>query len=591
MKKVLNTMVILIVLFSYFYLPIDMIYATEEAWSAYTVIGGSLTVHSTPALGSFNFVEEIPPYISFRVVGQEGDFYKIVYGDDNREGWVYKQTIRKSEEYKEDSYGRPWNTPGKAIIGGAKMIAESYIATGQFTSYLKKFQVNPNASSDLYSHQYMTNIRAPYNESRTSYKAYSQFLEDITFTFTIPVFNNMPEETLLSGMTNKSTSMTDKELVEALKDTEYSAEDFEAELTAQQFPESYKKYLRSLHTSYPTWKFVALNTGIEWDSAVAAEMPKSCIEVSSGHGTNEGCGNESSNWAMADSDSVKYFMDPRNFLDKESIFMFEDLSSYSNVTESMVQRILGGTFMAGKSASDNMNYATIFLNAGSTNKINPVYLASLSLQEVGTSGSMQTRGESFDWYGLRFSSLYNFYNIGASGTFTARGGLVWASGGSPDVFEFINEIEIPNETPVEPEPPTITDFESFITKAGYKISGNYIKGIKINTKFSDLKTQISGLNITVLDKNNVALSDDNKIGTGSTLTLSDGTNSYSKIIIIDGDVDGDGNIFAADYVQIKNHIMEVSTLSDIQKQAADMNANLQIDASDYVLIKNHIMNS
>lgn len=590
MKKFLNIVLTLIFVFSYFYLPIDKVFATEEVWSAYTVISGSLTIHSTPALGNFNFVEEIPPYISFRVIGAEGDFYKIVYGDNNREGWVYYQTIRRSSEHTEDYYSRPWTTPGKAISGGAKMISQSYINAGQFTSYLKKFQVNPNASAGLYSHQYMTNIRAPYNESRTSYRAYSQVLSDIAFTFTIPVFNNMPEETLLSGMTNKGTTMTAEELAVTLAGTEYSAEEFEAELTNQQFPESYKKYLRGLRASYPTWKFVALNTGIEWEDAITAELPKSCIEVSSGHGTNEGCGSESSNWAMADSDSVRYFMDPRNFLDKESIFMFEDLSSYSNVTESMVQRILTGTFMAGKSEPDNMNYATIFLNAGKDNGTNPVYLASLSLQEVGTGGSMQTSGESFEWYGLRFSSVYNFYNIGATGTFTAKGGLVWASGGSPNVFEFINEVELPSEE--EPSiPETPTDFESYVTKLGYKVSGNYIKDIKTGTKVSDITSQISDLTMTVLDKNNVTLSGESVVGTGSTLTFSDGTTNYSKIIIISGDVDGDGSISATDYIFIKNYIMEVTSLTEPQKEAADMNINIQVDAGDYIAIKNYIMNN
>lgn len=590
MKKCINIILIIIFLFIYFYFSPRQVFATEEAWSAYTVISDSLTVHSTPALGNFNFVEEIPPYISFRVIGEEGDFYKIIYGDDNRIGWVYKLTVKRSDEYSNDTYERPWNTPSKAISGGAKMIAQSYIKEGQFTSYLKKFQVNPDAGANLYSHQYMTNIRAPWGEARTSYKAYSQVLSDIAFTFTIPVFENMPEETLLSGMTNKGKLMTKEELVEALKETEISAEEFETEMDNQGFPESYKKYLRNLYYNFPSWKFIALNTGLEWSSAIKAEIPKSCIEVSSGHGTNEGCGNESSNWAMASSDSVKYFMDPRNFLDKESIFMFEDLSSHSNVTESMVQRILNGTFMAGKSEADDMNYATIFLNAGKDNGINPIYLASLSLQEVGVNGCMQTRGESFEWYGLKYSSLYNFYNIGATGKFTARGGLVWASGGSPDVFEFIDEIELPKveENPIEPVP---TDFENYVTKAGYLINGNYIKNVKINTSVSELKTQFADLNVSITDKNGVILLDDSNAGTGSVIILSDGTNSYSKIIVISGDVDCDGNIYATDYVQIKNHIMELSTLSDVQKEAADMNGNLLIDASDYVLIKNYIMNS
>lgn len=589
MKKSLNIFLTIILFFSYFYLPLEQVFATEDIWSAYTIISGSLTVHSTPALGNFNFVEEIPPYISFRVIGSEGDFYKIVYGDNNRIGWVYKQSVRKSDEYVEDSYGRPWNTQGKAISGGAKMIAQSYINEGQFTSYLKKFQVNPNASASLYSHQYMTNIRAPYNEARTSYKAYSQFLTDIAFTFTIPVFNNMPEETLLTGMTNKGTAMTYDELVTALAETEYSAETFEAELDAQQFPESYKKYLRGLHVNYPSWKFLALNTGLEWETVITAEMPKSCIEVSSGHGTNEGCGNESANWSMASGDAVRYFMDPRNFLDKESIFMFEDLSSYSNVTESMVQRILTGTFMAGKSEPDNMNYATIFLNAGKNNGINPVYLASLSLQEVGTSGSMQTSGESFEWYGLRFSSIYNFYNIGATGIFTARGGLVWASGGSPEVFEFINEVELPEEeeTPIEPTP---TDFESYITKNGYLVNGNYIKNIKVNTKVSELKNGFSGLNVTITDVNNNALSDDSNVGTGSVITLSDGKDSYSKIIVISGDVNGDGDITSRDYIMVEEKLLETISFDQTQIVAGDLNDDLRVNSRDYIMVEEYLLN-
>lgn len=589
MKKILNIVLTFVMIFSYFCFPVEVIYATAS-WPAYTNISGSLTVHSTPALGDFNFVEEIPPYISFRVIGKEGDFYKIIYGDNNREGWVYHQTIKASDTFVEDIYGRPWNTPYKAINGGAKLIAQSYIAEGQFTSYLKKFQVNPNASMALYSHQYMTNIRAPWVEARTSYKAYSPFLTDIAFTFTIPIFENMPDETSLTGMTNKGTTMTYEELVAALTDTEYSAEEFEAELDAQKFPETYKTFLRSLHKDYPGWKFISLNTGIDWETAVTAEIPKSCIEVSSGHGTNEGCGNESSNWAMANVESVRYFMDPRNFLDKESIFMFEDLSYYSNVTESMVQRILTGTFMAGLSEKDNMNYATIFLNAGKDNSINPVYLASLSLQEVGTNGSLQTSGESFDWYGLKFSSLYNFYNIGATGTFTAKGGLVWASGGSPDVFEFITEIEETPTPPVEPEIPVITDFESYITNAGYKISGNYIKDISVNTTVLDLKNKITGISVSVLDSNNYSLTDDAKIGTGNILWLSDGTNTYGKTVVISGDVDGDGNISARDYALIRDYIMEYVEFSSIQLEAGDMDSSNTVKAIDYALIRDYIMN-
>ncbi len=583
MKKIINIFSCIIFLSIFFLLPLNEINA-YESWSAYTNISGSLTVHSTPALGDFNWVEEIPPFISFRVIDKDGDFLKIVYGDDNRTGWVFNgsgSTIKKSSN-PTTSYGRPWTTPGKSIIGGAGMIAESYINAGQYTSYLKKFQVNPNADANLYSHQYQTNIRAPWGEARTSYSAYSSYLSDITFTFSIPVYTSMPDATTLSGMTNKGTMMTAAELNDA---------NFEAELTSQNFPESYKAYLRSLHKTYPKWKFKALHTNIKFNTAVSNEVPKSCIEVSSGHGTNDACGRESASWAMANEASVKYFMDPRNFLDKESIFMFEDLSSYENVTETMVQRILNNSFMSGKSSKDKKNYATLFMEAGKANNINPVYLASLVIQEVGRNGDIiQVNGKSFDWYGIRYSSLYNFYNIAATGTFTARGGLVWASGGSASVYEYINELgEIQQKPEAEIKPPTSLD--TYLTKAGYKISGSYVYNIVVGTKVKSVKSKISGVNVTIKDSKGKNLGNDALISTGSVITLSNDETSYSKTIVISGDVDGDGKIGATDYVAIKNHIMEVTTLKGAYTKASDMNSNTLVDAGDYIAIKNYIMNN
>ena len=51
--------------------------------------------------------------------------------------------------------------------------------------------------------------------------------------------------------------------------------DFEAYLTAQGFPESYKPYLRDLHTKHPQWKFVALQTGLDWNTVIENERNKS----------------------------------------------------------------------------------------------------------------------------------------------------------------------------------------------------------------------------------------------------------------------------------------------------------------------------
>ncbi|MBR2240582.1 MAG: SH3 domain-containing protein [Clostridia bacterium] len=87
-----------------------------------------------------------------------------------------------------------WDNPEKAIIGGAKFIASSYISRGQSTLYLQKFDVD-NSDGSLFYHQYMQNVSAAYSEGnmvRSSYE--SMGLLDSSINFVIPVYNNMPAE-------------------------------------------------------------------------------------------------------------------------------------------------------------------------------------------------------------------------------------------------------------------------------------------------------------------------------------------------------------------------------------------------------------
>ena len=90
------------------------------------------------------------------------------------------------------SYNRPWNTPEKAIIGGAEFIANDYVRKGQDTLYYQKFNVSTYSSYTDFSHQYMTNIHAPVNEGGRIYETYKAGnLLNSKFTFIIPVYKNM----------------------------------------------------------------------------------------------------------------------------------------------------------------------------------------------------------------------------------------------------------------------------------------------------------------------------------------------------------------------------------------------------------------
>lgn len=89
------------------------------------------------------------------------------------------------------SYGRPWDTAYKSIVGGAEFIAKGYISVGQSSLYFQKFDVI--ASGGLYNHQYMSNVSAPASESINVYKGYDNIsCLDSNFEFVIPVYKKMP---------------------------------------------------------------------------------------------------------------------------------------------------------------------------------------------------------------------------------------------------------------------------------------------------------------------------------------------------------------------------------------------------------------
>ena len=87
-----------------------------------------------------------------------------------------------------------WDDPEKAIRGGATFIASSYIAKGQSTLYLQKFDVD-NSDGSLYYHQYMQNVSAALSEGNTVKNSYASMgLLDSSLNFVIPVYYNMPQE-------------------------------------------------------------------------------------------------------------------------------------------------------------------------------------------------------------------------------------------------------------------------------------------------------------------------------------------------------------------------------------------------------------
>ena len=208
-------------------------------------------------------------------------------------------------------------------------------------------------------------------------------------------------------------------------------DDSSFENSISSFPDSYKPYLRKLHAIYPNWTFRADYTNLNFETAAEAESQIGQSAIShlypSLKFTNSiypnGIVVDGTSWYAPCKDAVKYYLDPRNFLNSKNMFMFKGLS-YNQNEDSSVQNILDGSFMEG-SFNENgytKTYAQAFIEAAKEANISSVFLASRALQELGTTKPKQVTGTVSGYEGY-----YNFYNIGAySGADNYLKGLQYA---------------------------------------------------------------------------------------------------------------------------------------------------------------------
>lgn len=223
--------------------------------------------------------------------------------------------------------------------------------------------------------------------------------------------------------------------------------DFEAKLTAQGFPDSYKPYLRVIHEKYPTWEFKAVHTGVDWNTLMANEVSKPgqvknlvygtssyphynwrSTTVGYNIATDTWSSYDGTTWFAASDELVAYYMDPRTYLYENYVFAFESLSYQEGMqNETGVEAILKGTFMyQTKPAGEERTYAQIIMEAARQSGVSPYHIASRIKLEMGS-----TIGTACSGTNSTYPGIYNFYNIGAYNTPNGNAavkGLEWAAG-------------------------------------------------------------------------------------------------------------------------------------------------------------------
>lgn len=220
--------------------------------------------------------------------------------------------------------------------------------------------------------------------------------------------------------------------------------DFADSLRTEGFPESYIPYLTELHREHPNWQFHAFRTGLTWKEAIAGEdrvglnlvhNDKAIRWLSFQNGAYNWANDtfvpyDSSYWVTVSNAGLQYYMDPRNWLTDEYVFMFEELSfDKNNQTKAGIESILKGTPMYKKEFSykdangqtKNILYSEAFLEAAAYSGVSPYHLASRVKQEVVVSSTAFSNSCNGKVAG--FEGYYNFYNIGAYNSTASMGAV------------------------------------------------------------------------------------------------------------------------------------------------------------------------
>lgn len=200
-----------------------------------------------------------------------------------------------------------------------------------------------------------------------------------------------------------------------------SSESFEEQLA--KFPDSYKSLITALHNIYPNCRFEADILNIDFEEAVQIQFSKlnkkqvQSSKPDSWKSMQDGAYNWTTNtytsnnggWASAAKSVIAYYVDPRNFLNTDGMYMFLQQSyNPATQTEAMLRNTVKGTFLENGYGSDADAYIKDIIEAANKTGVSPLVLAATIIVEQGTGGNSALISGS--------SGYFNFFNIGASGS-------------------------------------------------------------------------------------------------------------------------------------------------------------------------------
>ncbi len=184
----------------------------------------------------------------------------------------------------------------------------------------------------------------------------------------------------------------------------------------------------------------------------------------------------------------------------------------------------------------------------------------------------------------------NTYYNGEEGWQYTSSGSVGGVSGRVDISCFSNQFYNLSLSTSVPD-----EILNVFTSVGARFEGGYVRGLPLNTDLATLSNSLSAIgNITCFNKAGNIVSG-GIIGTGQRISITPTQNNeemktYTVMIVVKGDVDGDGQIRSIDYSLVKNDILNLKKLNDGYLIAGDIDGDGRIRSIDYSLIKNDILN-
>ena len=90
-------------------------------------------------------------------------------------------------------------------------------------------------------------------------------------------------------------------------------------------------------------------------------------------------------------------------------------------------------------------------------------------------------------------------------------------------------------------------------------------------------------------KGTTELASDEILATGMKIVISLNNQIAEYIVVVSGDINGNGIITATDLTRMKNHILGRTTLTNVELEAADLNNDGRITATELTKMKKYIL--